>query len=193
MLDATIFDWGPAVAVVSVVAFALDWSLTHVGARAFQRVRHIWDVEGSYELNPTWQAEVDAGRRFSWRAAAVALLLFVLLVAMWLVVEISSLGASFFAFAAGAVLLVQAPTLLLHAANLQTFRTLADPTAVQGAIRLSRWYVYDQSAWAYARFALLWLVLWPPSQQLFFAGGALGCGLLGFRMLGLGRRLRPTA
>jgi hypothetical protein len=190
MTDRTLFDWGPLVAVLALVAFVLDWSLTHVGARAFRAVRHVWDAEGSYEMNPTWRAEIDSGRWFSWRAVAAGAILVSLIVAMWLVIDLGGLDAAFFALAAGVVLLLQAPTLLMHAGNLQTFRALADPTAVTGALHLRRWFLYHQSAWAYLRFGALWLVLAALSRQAFFLGGALGCVLFGWRLLRLSRAAR---
>lgn len=80
------------------------------------------------------------------------------------------------------VALLQAPTIMVHAKNLQTFRDLADPTAITGSVRFSRWLVLRQAAWYLVRFAVLWLVLWVPSQQAFFLGGALSCLLFGRRL-----------
>lgn len=130
MIDRVLYDWAPLVALVAVALFVIDWTLTHVGAAASKRVAERWAVEGSYELNPTWQADVDAGRRFAWRMVGVAVALAALLLAMRYVVELGELDPAIFAVAAGAVLLLQAPTIMVHANNLQTFRDLADPTAI---------------------------------------------------------------
>ena len=43
------------------------------------------------------------------------------------------------------------------------------------SVTFSRWLVLRQAAWYLFRFAVLWLVLWVPSQQAFFLGGAYDC------------------
>jgi hypothetical protein len=193
VIDRVLYDWAPLVALVAVGLFVVDWTLTHVGAAASKRVAERWAVEGSYELNPTWQAEIDAGRRFTWRMVGVAVALAALLLAMRYVVELGELDAAIFAVAAGAVLLLQAPTIMVHANNLQTFRDLADPTAITGSVRLSRWLVLRQAAGYLVRFAALWLVLWVPSQQAFFLGGALSCLLFARRLAMLPGAARRSA
>jgi hypothetical protein len=193
VIDRVLYNWAPLVALVAVGLFVVDWTLTHVGAAASKRVAERWAVEGSYELNPTWQAEVDAGRRFTWRLVGVAVALAALLLAMRYVVELGELDPAIFAAAAGAVLLLQAPTIMVHANNLQTFRDLADPTAITGSVRFSRWLVLRQAAWYLVRFAALWLVLWVPSQQAFFLGGALSCLLFARRLALLPAAARRSA
>lgn len=192
MIDRVVYDWAPLVALLAVATFILDWSLTHIGAAASQKVRDRWASEGSYELNPSWQAEIDAGRRFTWRLIGVAIVLAVLLLAMRYLTEFGELDLAFFAVGAGAVLLLQAPTIMVHANNLQTFRDLTDPTAITGSVRFSRWLVLRQAAWYLVRFAVLWLVLWVPSQQAFFLGGALSCAMFGVRLARLPTAARPA-
>ncbi|HTK45511.1 MAG TPA: hypothetical protein VL749_09195 [Patescibacteria group bacterium] len=188
MIDRVLFDWAPAAIVVVVGAFFADYLLTHLGARASQRVRDRWSVEGSYEMNPTWERQIDSGRLFGVRVFGVAALLAALLGAArllsWAGGEL--LDPAFFAFAVGSIALLQAPVLMVHAANLQTFRDLADPTAVEGGVHYRRWFVYRQGAAHLVRFAVLWLLLWLPSQQAFFLGGALSCLIFARRLARLG-------
>ena len=203
MIDRAMFDWAPVAIGTVVMFFLADYVLTHLGARAAQRVRERWSVEGSYEMNPTWERQIDSGRWFSWRVPAVAVLLAVLLGAIRLLLTPGLFGfddgvdlgldPAFFGFAAGLMLLLQAAVLMAHAANLQTFRDLADPTAVQGGIRFSRWYTYRQGAWYVLRFGVLWLLLWLPSQQAFFLGGAVSCLLWTRRMAQLGAVAKASA
>jgi hypothetical protein len=216
MIDRALFDWAP-LAIATVVGFFLaDYVLTHLGARAARRVRDRWSVEGSYEMNPTWERQIDSGRWFSWRVPAVAALLAVLLGAVRLLagsglfgpglfgldegpdpglgaVLDTGMASAFFGFAVGLIALLQAPVLMAHATNLQTFRDLADPSAVQGSMHFSRWYTYRSGAWYVLRFGILWLLLWLPSQQAFFLGGAVSCLLWTRRMAQLGTAARTAA
>jgi hypothetical protein len=190
VIDRLVYDWAPLVTLAAVTAFVVDWTLTHLGARASERVRDRWAIEGSYELNPTWQNEVDAGQRFSWRMVGAGLALAAVLLVMRWVVEEGELDPALFAFASGAVLLIQAPILMAHAQNLQMVRDLADPTALTGSVTFSRWLTIRQAAWHLVRFAVLWLALWAVSQQAFFLGGVLSCLTYARSMARLGAAAR---
>jgi hypothetical protein len=190
VIDRVLYDWGYLVAAAVGLTFAADWTLTHAGAKAAALVKDRLSFEGSYELNPTWQAEVDGGRRFSWRAVGVGALLIFAVAWGRLLVAIAGFPPAVFAAGLGMVMLVQAPILMQHAANLGAFRALLDPSAVQGGLRHSRWFVYEQAAWTFVRYAALWFALWVPSQQAFFLGGVASCLLVALRFRRYGRAAR---
>jgi hypothetical protein len=197
MIDWVVYDWAPAVIGLVVATFFADYSLTHLGARLSDGARDRWSVEGSYEMNPAWEGQIDSGRWFGWRVLAVPALLAIALAAVRLLADFEGywLVPGFFGLAAGTMLLLQAPVLMVHGANLLSFHDLADPTALEGGVRYSRWYVYRQAALLIGSFGVMWLVLWLPSQQLFFLGGAASCLTFAYRMARLGaaaRRARAT-
>jgi hypothetical protein len=197
VIDRVLFDWAPVAIAMVVGAFFADYLLTHLGARASQKVRDRWSVEGSYEMNPTWERQIDSGRILGPRMFVVAALLAVLLAAARLLTWPGGepLEPAFFGFAVGLMLGLQAPVLMTHGANLAMFRALLDPTAVDGGTRFRRWFVYRQGAIYLWQFAILWGLLWIPSQQAFFLGAALACVLFGRRLyiLGLEARTAPSA
>ena len=191
---------------ITVAAFVADWLLTVAGARAYVAVRDRWSVEGSYEMNPSWVASVESGRWVTLRVVAVAGLVALLLGGVWLAGTYledlyptdSGIAVMFFSLGAGALLLVQAPTLMNHVRNLTQFRSMSDPTAVTGQLRVSRWLALSQVSWIYLDFAVLWLLLWVVSLQAFFLGGVIGSLVVGLRFRRLAdeaRRARqiPTA
>jgi len=194
VLDQNLYDWAPLVIFLPSLAFLADWTLTLAGARAYRTISHRWSVEGSYEMNPAWEAAVDSGKWLNARVIAVAVVFLAALAALWLAtlafetVDGAALfsGPAIFAFAAGTLLLVQVPTLMNHAANLQQFRVFGDPSAANGQIRIARWVALNQTGWFYLRFAVLWLILGVASFQAFFLGGALGCLVIGLRFRRLG-------
>src|SRR5262249_48765389 len=150
VIDQVLFDWAPLAIAAVVVAFLADYVLTHLGSRAARSVRERWSIEGSYEMNPAWERQIDSGRWFTWRVPAVALLLAGLLGAMRVVVAPDSFGVdlgfepAIFGFTVGLIALLQLPILYVHATNLQTFRDLSDPTSADGGVRYRRWFVYRQ-------------------------------------------------
>ena len=203
MLDQNLYDWAPLVIFLPALAFLADWTLTLAGARAYRTISHRWSVEGSYEMNPVWEAAVESGKWLNSRVIAVAVIFLALLAALWLAtVALDTVGGAalfsgpaIFAFAAGTLLLVEVPTLMNHATNLLQFRVLADPLAASGGIRIARWFALGETAWFYLRFAVLWLVLGLASFQAFFLGGTVGCLVIGlrFRRLGHSARTAPLA
>lgn len=200
MLDHNLYAWGPVVVFLPTIAFLADWFLTVHGARAAARVRERWSVEGSYELNPTWVAAVDSGKWINVRVVAIAVIVLLLMAALYALAgtladgfdRIAVSGIPIFALGAGILLLVQGPTLMNHAANFIQFRALAQPDAVSGGLRISRWLALNQTAWLYLRFAVIWLVLALASLQVFFLGGVIGCVITGVRFWRLARATRST-
>jgi hypothetical protein len=200
VIDQNLYNWAPLVLFVPALLFVADWSLTLIGARAYRTVSDRWSVEGSYEMNPAWEAAVESGRWFNPRILVVSLFYFVITAALWIVARgiDYQLGdppvalPGLFAFGVGLILLVQAPTLMNHAANLLQFRSMADPSSSSGHIHFSRWLAQLETGWVYFRFAALWLVLGVVSFQLFFLGGALGCLVTGYRFWRTGTKTRAT-
>jgi hypothetical protein len=198
VIDQVVFDWAPVAIALVVGCFFAEYTLTHVGARASELVRDRWRVEGSYEMNPVWERQIDSRRWFGPRVLLVPLALAGILSLLRLLAGVVDLYAdpAYFALGVGTMLLIQAPILMLHAANLQTFLLLADPTAAAGGIVYRRWFVYRQGIVYLAGFAVLWLLLWVPSQQAFFLGGVLSCGVFAGRLAQLAKAARmapPTA
>jgi len=195
MIDRMLYDWAPVAIAVVVGAFFADYLLTHLGARASRGVGERWSIEGSYEMNPTWERQIDSGRILGWRVLAVPALVALLLTAVWVFAEGGGLWRepAFFGFAVGSMLLLQGPVLMVHGGNLQTFRLLLDPLAVEGGTRFRRWFVYRQGARYLWQFAILWAALWIPSQQAFFLGGVTSCVLFGRRLAQLGEVAREEA
>ena len=190
MIDQVLYDSAAIVTGLAVATFLVDYSLTRVGARLSVKAADRWSVEGSYELNPTWVEHIDSGRRFSWRILFTAVAVAYVVAGTRLLVGFAELDPAFFAFVAGALLLLQAPVVMLHGQNLLTLSGLADPISAIGALKIRRWFAYRQAAGYCIGFAVLWLVLWLLSQQAFFLGGATGCLFFGLRMWRLGTDAR---
>jgi hypothetical protein len=195
VIDQVVFDWAAVAILVVVGCFFADYTLTHLGARAAGRVRDRWRIEGSYEMNPTWERQIDSGRWFGWRVFLVPAALALMLATIRVLAGLLDVYAdpAYFGFAVGAMLLIQAPILVLHALNLETFRLLAEPDAAQGSIVYRRWFGYRQSVVYLVGFAVLWLALWLPSQQAFFLGGVASCAIFARRFAQLAAGARTAA
>jgi hypothetical protein len=200
VLDQNLYDWAPLVIFLPALLFVVDWTLTLAGARAYRSVSDRWSVEGSYEMNPAWETAVERGKWLHPRMVLVTALYFALTAGLWLVTRSFAVqdgeeqvgAASLFALGVGFILLVQAPILMNHAANLVQFRAMGDPSAMTGQVRFARWLALNETGWFYLRFAALWLILGVASFQMFFLGGALGCLTTGSRFWRLSRSARTA-
>jgi hypothetical protein len=200
VLDQNLYDWAALVIVLPALLFVVDWTLTLTGARAYHSVSDRWSVEGSYEMNPAWETAVERGKWLNARMVLATALYFALTAALWLLARAFDFqigdervgAAGLFAFGVGLILLVEAPTLMNHAANLLQFRAMGDPSAMTGQARFARWFALNETGWFYLRFAALWLILGIASFQLFFLGGALGCLTTGLRFWRAGRSARTA-
>ena len=154
--------------------YMLDYSLTLVGARLNRTVTDKVSREGSYELTPAFQRDVDALRPVSPKFVAILVAVCVVLWALWKMgneVEVPQI----YPVVLGILILIQVPLQMRHLANIHTFRLMRAPGAVQGHIEYSRWFTLRLSAFHLGLFAALFAVFAVFLQSWFFAGGALKC------------------
>ena len=65
--------WWPG-PVIGCVLLWIDYALTILGARRYRaRIAPMHRFEGSYELTPLYQSDVDRLRVFSWRVVGVGI------------------------------------------------------------------------------------------------------------------------
>lgn len=157
-----------------------DYYLTITGARLVRD--HLGEhitYEGSYEITPVFQKDVDRLRRFS-PAFLLRLLISLLLLPLIWFLSAGFLGMpEFFLFALGALFLREAVVHLRH------FRTIAlalfarDPSSMQGKISYSRWINLKISGVEILSFAGFYLLLAVILGSWFFLGGAVSCFVTG--------------
>src|SRR5262249_39450331 len=102
--------------------YCSDYYLTLACARMYRdRVREMIAFEGSYEITPYYQQDVDALRKLSPRfIRALALSLLALSLIWWLSMQLRVSGLYWFAL--GAMTLVQVPVHTRHLKNFFFFR-----------------------------------------------------------------------
>lgn len=163
-----------------LIAYVADYYLTLYAARLYRAgaMEH-FAFEGSYELTPYYQADIDALRRLSPRFI-LALLLSVLAIELIWYLSLDVLGlAAPFEFVMGALLLREAAVLLRHARNLALFRAARAGQGVQGQVRYARWLSLRLSAAELFSFAVFLALLAPVTASWFVAGGAFACAVTG--------------
>jgi hypothetical protein len=164
--------------------YIADYQLTITSARLYvQGARQYSEVEGSYELNPIFEEDVDALRRFSPRFFVLLIVTSLLILLAWLAsFQLEGLETpGLYSWALGALILLEAAINIRHARNLAVLYYAVRGEGMSGRLFRARWLVLRASAVDLLAFAVLYLFSWLVSSHSFFLGGACGCGLLAVR------------
>jgi hypothetical protein len=181
------------ITVLWVVIYLSDYYLTIYGARSIRThlVEYI-TYEGSLELTPVFQKDVDRLRKFS--PAFFLRLLFstILLPAIWYLSLVFLGMPEFLLFALGGLFLREAVVHLRH------FRTIAlalfarDPSAIDGKIKYSRWVNLKISGIEILSFAGFYMLLALALGSWFFLGGAVSCLVTGMSHWRMAQKSYPV-
>lgn len=174
--------------VVWTALYTSDIYLTITCAKLYQAgVKEKFVVEGSYELTPYYQKDVDSLRIFSSRFFWMLCLTLATLSAVWWLVKQSLLPPGY-PLVLGYFILVQLVVHRRHLRNLLLFRAITKDGAVRGRIEYSRRLMLRQSALDLVYFASLFALLSLATYSLFILGGALGCFLTAVKHWQLARK-----
>jgi hypothetical protein len=179
----------PGVAVWCIL-YASDFVLTVTCARLYKHwVADKIVFEGSFELNPFFQRDIDSLSFFSPRFLATLVLNAVLLVIIW-VLERDSLP-DFYSFVLGAQICLQLAIHVRHFRNLFLFRAMRGTDVVRGRIEYSRPLILRMSSVEFLAFSGLYGLLFIFTGRWFVMGGMFACFLTAGKHWWLARRRVP--
>ena len=188
MLTRFMADNVALVLAVWAVIYASDYCLTIIGARFYLAMaREHTLVEGSYELTPIFQKDVNALRLFSpqfWIRWISSLLIILL---AWLVFVLYAHLPEIFSILGGGLILREVVVHMRHGRNLFLFVSARNAQAWRSRIQYPRWLTLKMSAFEFFEFAILFTALALVVQEWFFVGGGLSCLLTGRQHWALGR------
>jgi hypothetical protein len=176
VIEAFLTDaWWPGPAIACVLLW-VDYALTILGARRYRaRIAPMHRFEGSYELTPIYQSDVDQLRVYSWRAFGVGLLLALLLRFIAVAEETLQTYPAIYLFALGAVILREVPVFIRHFKNLFLARVIATEPRIEGTVFYPRTFTLRLSAFDFAEFAAVFLLWAAVAEDWMPLGGAFGC------------------
>jgi hypothetical protein len=185
-LPSFLFDYfWPAAAVWSLL-YISDYALTMICARLY-RAQDTIVFEGSYELNPLFQRDVDSLRVVSPRFVFTLLLILGLLAFLWRLNE-QSPAPELWQFVLGCLIIVQLAVHMRHVRNLFLFRSIKNTDLIRGRIAYARTLAFRISSVEWFAFSGLFLILFAFTQSWFILGGATACFFLGANRRRLARR-----
>src|SRR5262245_13671296 len=173
------------------VVYIADYYLTLVGARLYaQGVQRVVVFEGSYELNPFFQQDIDRRRRVSARFLVMLGVSCLLVAFAWRGVKVRWFPPGVFRLWMGALLLVELVIMIRHLRNIITFRQILSSADIVGQIRYPRWWSLRSSALDLGLFAILFGAFALIADPWFFLGGTLACGSAALQHVRNSRKVR---
>jgi hypothetical protein len=168
-----------------------DYYLTLVCARLYQNgARNKLALEGSYEITPYFQADIDSLRAISPRFIAAFLWTEAWLAATWWLSQQSTF--SFYEIVFGSMVSVELAIHIRHFRNLFLFRAIVRSDEVQGRIQYSRPMSLRISAVELYGFATLFFLLSVFTQSWFTVGGTLSCFVTATKHLRLAQKAKAS-
>ena len=159
---------------VWVLLYISDYALTITCARLYRGgVNEKLVFEGSYELTPFFQRDIDSLRRVSPRFLVMLFVTTFLLATVWYLSAQS--GPELFAFASGSMILLELTVHIRHLRNLFMFRAMSKSDCVRGRIEYSRLFILRISSDELFIFAAFFVLLFIFTQSWFVLGGATAC------------------
>ncbi len=153
-----------------------DYLLTIYSARLYQTYLSQYVVfEGSFELTPYFQKEVNALQWVSFRFWTVWILSLILIWLVWFLAVIALKSPWIFSLAYGALFLREASVHLRHARNLALSLVSRASGGLEGQLKYSRRLILKMSALELFSFAAFCLVITLVLGSWFFLGGVISC------------------
>jgi hypothetical protein len=160
--------------ILWVILYTSDYYLTIYSARGFREIGH-FQFEGSMELTPQFQNDVDNLRPVSRRHVILLLITSSLIYVLWWMTHLSILTEWTYSLFLGIFILLEVAVHFRHLRSIAIIREIRKNGGVEGQIFYSQWFSYRNSAnelYITGTFFLLVVLL---TFSLFFFGGALAC------------------
>jgi hypothetical protein len=172
------------------VAWALtyisDFVLTIACARLRRNVADKIVLDGSFELNPVHQRDVDAKKFVSVRFLLLMVLTSTLVAIIWALTVPDS--PKLYSFLLGAFICTELAVHVRHLGNLYLFSSRLTAEQLRGRIEYARPLLLRMSSVQILGFAILFAVVFVFSGNWFVGGGAVSCLSLSLKHWYLARR-----
>lgn len=154
--------------------YVSDYCLTVYGARLYHaNLKKYLVFEGSYELTPYFQQDVDAFRWWSPRFIRAWVVSLATLLALWFLAVVFIDMPEAFTLALGGLMLREVAVHFSHARSITLSLLSRIPGGVTGKTEYARWLLLLMAAREFLTFAALFLVVYLIADSWLFLGGAL--------------------
>ena len=178
--------------ILWIFLYISDYYLTIHSARGFRAIGH-FQFEGSYELTPQFQKDVDALKPISARHLAMLVLCSLVILALWWLIADWLASPWLYNLYLGLFLLVEVAVHLRHLRNVFLIHEIRRHGGVEGQISYRKWFSYRVSAFEFYLIGTLFLMIAVLFFSPFFLGGALVCFGTGLKHGILAKKAKASA
>jgi hypothetical protein len=161
-------------------------------ARGFHEIGH-FRFEGSFELTPLYQKDIDALKPISRRHILLLVLTsFLIGLIWWGTLRLFTFPGTYLLYLLylGMFLLLEIAVHLRHLRNLSLIREIRKNGGVEGEIHYRKWFSYRISAAEFYVYSSLFFLFAILAYSPFFLGGSLTCLATGIRHSRLAKKAR---
>ena len=174
-----------------MILYISDYSLTIYCARGFREIGH-FQFEGSFELNPQFQKDVDALKPVSKRHITFLILSSVLIVLLWWLTERMFFFPWTYLLFLGLFLFMEVAIHFRHFRNLFLIYEVRKNGGVEGQVFYRKRFSYRISALDFYMFSGLFLIIAALNYSALFLGGAIACFALGINHNKLAKKVKSS-
>jgi hypothetical protein len=178
--------------ILWIILYISDYSLTIYSARGFREVGH-FQFEGSFELTPQYQKDVDALKPVSKRHIILLVLYSLLIILIWWLTKRLLFFPWTYLLYLGMFLLMEVAVHLRHLRNVFLIREIRKNGGVEGQIAYKKWFSYRISASEFYLYSALFLIFAVLTYSPFFLGGAIMCFGTGFKHSRMAKKAKMIA
>ena len=160
--------------ILWIILYISDYYLTIYSARGFREVGH-FRFEGSFELTPQYQKDIDSLKPVSKRHVILLVLYSLLIVFIWWLTKHLLFFPWTYLLYLGMFLLLEVAVHLRHLRNVSLIREIRRGGGVEGEIKYQKWFSYRISASEFFLYSALFLIFAVLAYSPFFLGGAIMC------------------
>ena len=177
--------------ILWIILYISDYYLTLYSARGFREIGY-FQFEGSFELTPLYQRDIDALKPVSKRHIVLLVLYSLLIAFIWWFTKRLIFFPWTYLLYLGMFLLLEVAVHLRHLRNISLIREIRKNGGVDGEIRYRKWFSYRISASEFYLYAVLFLIFAILAYSPFFLGGAIMCFATGIRHNRLAKKAKSS-
>ena len=177
--------------ILWIILYTSDYYLTLYSARGFREIGH-FQFEGSFELTPQYQKDIDSLRPFSRLHLILLVAYSALILILWWLTRLSGFLEWTYPLYLGMFLLLEVAVHLRHLRNIALIRELKKNGGVEGQVIYRKWFSYRISALELYLHATLFLLISMLTYSLFFLGGTIVCYGMGVRHSRMAKKVKAN-
>ena len=177
--------------ILWIILYISDYYLTIYSARGFREIGHV-KFEGSFELTPQYQKDIDELNPVSKRHIILLVLYSILIAFLWWLTKQFYFFPGTYLFYLGMFLLIEVAVHMRHLRNISMIREIRKNGGVEGEINYRRWFSYRISASEFYRYSALFFIIAILAYSPFFLGGSLMCFATGIKHARLAKKAKSN-